>query len=183
VDAPKNPRSSGGQSKGATKDLAQIDTAEAKILGAKDKLTTSKLGTGLQPSALVDHIFVTYAREEWESIVAPLAVILQDHHLNIWVDQYLTQGEDDWMLAVEQALSECWLLIVVVSPEALESRYVRLAYRYFFNREKPIIPLLYTGETDLPLELKNLKVIRYDSQDRKKTFEELVAEIQSRRQT
>ena len=84
---------------------------------------------------------------------------------------------DDWMIAVEQALSECKLLVVVVSPEALESRYTRLAYRYFFNREKPIVPVLYAPVDDMPLELKKHPVITYNSADRKKTFDTLIAEV------
>lgn len=158
------------------------DTNEINILGTKHKKqTTSRLGTGLQPGSLVDHLFMTYAREDWEAIVAPMMAILQDSGLKVWADQYLNQGGDDWMLAVEQALSECWLLVVVVSPAALESRYVRLAYRYFFNREKPIIPILYTSVDNLPLELANLKAIRYDRQNRRRSFSELVDAIQQRR--
>lgn len=177
VQVEKEHKPSRSAAKLGTKEIAQLETNESNILGNKSKRKTSQLGTGLQPGALEDHLFVTYAREEWEAIVAPLAVILQDAGHKVWVDQYLAQGGDDWMLAVEQALSECWLLIVVVTPESLNARHVRLAYRYFFNREKPVIPLLYAKVEDLPLELANRKSIRYDSHNRKKSFEELVAEI------
>ena len=81
------------------------------------------------------------------------------------------------MIAVEQALSECKLLVVVVSPEALESRYVRLAYRYFFNREKPIVPVLYAPVDDVPLELRKHDMLTYSSTDRKKTFDTLIQEV------
>jgi pSer/pThr/pTyr-binding forkhead associated (FHA) protein len=182
VERPHKPRAQTTGSLG-THEIAQIETNEAKLFAPTNKRQTSRLGTGLQPGALVDHIFIAYAREEWESIVAPLTVILQDAGQKVWVDQYLVQGGDDWLLAVEQALSECWFLLVVVSPEALNARHVRLAYRYFFNREKPVIPLLYANVDELPLELRNLKVIRYDSQNRKRTFDELVAEIQSRQRS
>jgi pSer/pThr/pTyr-binding forkhead associated (FHA) protein len=161
----------------ATRELSHLDTNEAKLFVPKNQRQTSKLGTGLQPSALLDHIFVTYAREEWETIAAPLIAIIQDAGYKVWVDQYLSPGGDDWMIAVEQALSECWLLVVVVSPEALNSRHVRLAYRYFFNREKPVIPLLYANVEEVPVELTKSKVIRYDSHNRKGTFDELVTEI------
>ncbi|MBZ0282905.1 MAG: FHA domain-containing protein [Anaerolineae bacterium] len=154
--------------------------ADSKPFGITTKRQTSRLGTGLQPGSLVDHVFITYARPEWESIVALMAVTMQDAGMDVWVDQYLIQGGDDWMVAVEQALSECWLLVVVVSPEALESRYVRLAYRYFFNREKPIIPLLYANVESLPLELRNSKAIRYNPQNPDATFKELMAEIRNR---
>jgi hypothetical protein len=177
VEAPKPP-----PSKTSTKEIkatSQLDTSESNFF-AKSKRQTSNLGTGLQPGSLVDHVFVTYAREEWEAFVAPLTIIMQDAGLKVWVDQYLAQGGDDWMLAVEQALSECKMLVVVVSPEAMASRYVRLAYRYFYNREKPVIPLIYAGVEDLPPEMKNFKTVRYNSHDRKKTFDELIAEVKSR---
>jgi len=180
VEVEREHKPSRSSSRIGTKEIAQLDTSEGKLLGSKSKRKTSQLGTGLQPGALEDHLFIAYAREEWESIVAPLTVILQDAGHKVWVDQYLTQGGDDWMLAVEQALSECWLLVVVVSPEALSARHVRLAYRYFFNREKPVLPLVYANVEDLPLELTRSKLIRYDSHNRKKTFDELIVEIQQR---
>jgi pSer/pThr/pTyr-binding forkhead associated (FHA) protein len=180
IEVEKDHKPSRSAAKMGTKEIAQLETNESNILGTKSKRKTSQLGTGLQPGALEDHLFIAYAREEWESIVAPLALILQDAGHKVWVDQYLAQGGDDWMLAVEQALSECWLLVVVVSPEALNARHVRLAYRYFFNREKPVIPLLYAKVEDLPLELANRKLIHYDTHNRRKSFEELGAEIQHR---
>jgi pSer/pThr/pTyr-binding forkhead associated (FHA) protein len=160
----------------------KVDTNEFQILGPRrSKIPTNRLGSGLQSGALVDHVFITYSRDDWETIVAPLMAILQDSGLKVWVDQYLNQGGDDWMVAVEQALSECWLLVVIVSPSALESRYVRLAYRYFFNREKPIIPLLFLPVEQLPLELINLETIRYDRQNRRRSFNELIEAIHQRR--
>ncbi len=179
---PAEPPKEKSKSKISTKEisLAQVETSESKFFAKTTKRQTSQLGTGLQPGALVDHIFITYAREEWESFVAPLTILLQDAGLKVWSDQYLVQGGDDWMLAVEQAMSECKLLVIVVSPESLASRYVRLAYRYFFNREKPMIPLIYAGVDELPPELKNLYTIRYDSHNRKRAFDELIAEIKSR---
>lgn len=165
----------------ATRETTQIaiDTSENSPFAAKARRQTSRLGTGLKPGALEDHIFIAYARSEWEAIVVPLSVSLQDANQQIWVDQYLVQGGDDWMIAVEQALAECWLLLVVVSPEALESRYVRLAYRYFRNREKPVIPFLYANTESLPPELAQLKAVRYDPSNREQSFRELLAEIRS----
>lgn len=164
------------------KTLAGADTNEVKALGLKTtKRHTTRLGTGLQPGALVDHVFIAYAREEWEAIVAPIMAVLQDAGIKVWVDQYLVQGGDDWMLAVEQALSECWLLLVIVSPPALDSRYVRLAYRYFFNRDKPILPLLYAPVEVLPPELKAQKTARLERHGGHSSFDEVVQEVRQRR--
>ena len=166
------------QARPSTKEFLQRETSDNKSATTPNsKRQTSKLGTGLQSGALIDHVFITYARPEWQSIVVPMMALMQDAGLKVWVDQYLIQGGDDWMIAVEQALSECKVLVVVVSPEALESRYTRLAYRYFFNREKPIVPVLYAPVEDMPLELKKHPVINYASTDRKKTFDALIEQV------
>jgi pSer/pThr/pTyr-binding forkhead associated (FHA) protein len=160
----------------------RLRTSETKLLGPSPaRKRGSDLGTGLLPGALIDHIFITYAREDWEQVVAPLTVRLQDAGLKVWVDQYLVQGGDDWMVSVEQALAECWLLIVVASSQSLESRYVRLAYRYFFNREKPIITLLYNSPPGLPRELANTKSIPFKLTDTQNAFPTLIKAIKERK--
>jgi pSer/pThr/pTyr-binding forkhead associated (FHA) protein len=158
----------------------ELDTsrANAKMIKAKSRrTTTSRLGTGLEPGMLEDHIFISYAREQWEYIVAPLTLGLQDSGLKVWVDQYLIPGGDDWLEAIEQALFECWLLIVVVTQESISTPHVEMAYRYFFNREKPVIPLVVKDLREVPRELRNLTTVIYDPDDPKEAFQKLVFEI------
>jgi pSer/pThr/pTyr-binding forkhead associated (FHA) protein len=138
---------------------------------------TAARATGLVPGALLDHLMIVYAREDWEATVAPLLVRMQDTRLNAWVDQYLTPGSDDWRMAVEQALSECWLMIVVISPEALNSTYVKMMYRYFLNQDKPVIPLVRDAAQTLPGELNRLRSILYNPQTNPASFHKLIFEI------
>ena len=99
---------------------SKTDTQE-QALNFAQRRKTSKLGTGLRRGGLVNHIIIAYAREDWESMVAPLTLALQDAGMKVWVDQYLVQGGDDWQTAIEQALQECGIMVLVVSPDALES--------------------------------------------------------------
>lgn len=161
------------QEKRATKELDELRFPR--------KHKTSRLGTGLMRGALIDHLFIAYAREDWENPVAPLTIALQDAGMALWVDQYLIQGGDDWQAAVEQALHECWLMVLILSPEALESRYVRLAYRYFINRDKPVIPLLYKPVENLPTELSGIETLAYDPNDPRRSFQRLIHAILERR--
>jgi pSer/pThr/pTyr-binding forkhead associated (FHA) protein len=164
--------------------MTQVDTREAgreNVIDLSRKRATSRLGTGLHQGALENHVFISYAREDWEQIVAPLTLVLQDAGVAVWVDQYLVQGGNDWMAAIEQALRECWLLVVVLSPEAVESRYCRLEYRYFINREKPVLPFIYKPVTKMPPELNGLEAIRYDKDDSKRSFQRLILEILHKR--
>lgn len=186
VQRPKDAQSS-APAKPATARLevaAKLDTKEVKqadLLNLAGKRRTSRLGTGLQQGALDRHIMVAYAREDWEKVIAPLTIALQDAGIDVWVDQYLTPGADDWTAAVEQALAECWLLVLVVSPAALESHHVRLEYRYFVNREKPVLLFVYQPVDRLPPELAGLESIAYDPANSMSSFRRLMLEILHRR--
>lgn len=164
--------------------VSKLDTNEvrqADLLNLVGKRRTSRLGTGLIQGALDQHIIIAYAREDWESVIAPLTVALQDSNIEVWVDQYLTPGADDWTAAVDQALTECWLLVLVVSPAALESRHVRLEYRHFVNREKPMLLFLYQPVDRLPPELAGVQTVTYDPANGVGSFQRLILEILHRR--
>ncbi|MEP7290425.1 MAG: FHA domain-containing protein [Chloroflexota bacterium] len=150
--------------------LTNLYTYDAK------RSTVTARSTGLEPGVLQDHLLIVYAREDWETLVAPLLVRLQDTRLNAWVDQYLSLGSEYWQVAVEQALNECWLMVLVVTPEALNSPYVKMMYRYFINENKPVIPLIYTP-TPLPNELSRLRSIAYDPENSPRTFHKLIFEV------
>ena len=110
-------------------------------------------------------------------MVAPLLVRLQDTRLNAWVDQYLTLDTDAWRLAVEQALKECWLMLLVVSPAALGLPYIRTMYRYFLSENKPVIPLLHDMALTLPGDLNRLRSLVYDPETNPRSFHKLIFEI------
>jgi len=136
---------------------------------------TSRLGTGVEPGALVDTIFVSYGRKDWEGIVVPMMLSMQSGGLLAWVDQYLAQGSKDWMAAVELALAECWLMVLIWSKEAAASNYVRIQYRSFLQREKPLV-ILACDDTPIPQELARARCVYYD--DKKiGNFHKIIYEI------
>jgi pSer/pThr/pTyr-binding forkhead associated (FHA) protein len=169
--------------------LAQVENVVAKDetidLGSwynrDHQVRMSRLGTGLLRGGLTDHIFVAYAREEWEKYVAPLTISMQDAGLRVWVDQYLVQGSDDWRVAIEQALQECWLMVLVSSPRSLESNYVKLQYRHFLKRSKPLLLLNLETVSPMPSDLSRLRSIQYDNENARKSFHKLVFEIMQTR--
>jgi len=157
------------------------DTVFANFFKA-DPNRRSARSTGLEPDSLRDHLMIVYAREDWETVVAPLLVRLQDTRLNAWVDQYLVPGSDDWRAAVEQALTECWLLVLIVSSEALRSPTTKMMYRYFLHENKPVLPLIRDTSEPLPPELNRLRSIVYDPENNPRSFHKLIFEIMQLRQ-
>ncbi len=143
---------------------------------------SSARATGLDPGSLHDHLLIVYARENWETVVAPLLVRLQDTRLNAWVDQYLALGSENWRTALDQALDECWLMVLIVSPESLHTDHVKLIYRHFLAEGKPVIPLLINPTMTIPSELARLRSIIYDTKNTQRSFHKLIFEIMQLRQ-
>ncbi|MBN1202047.1 MAG: toll/interleukin-1 receptor domain-containing protein [Anaerolineae bacterium] len=70
------------------------------------------------------HIFLSYSRED-KHIVDRLHQDLAAAGFHIWIDQAgLTVGEPDWQDAIEDAIKEATCVVVVLSPDALQSDWV-----------------------------------------------------------
>lgn len=105
-------------------------------------------------------IFISYSRRDWTEFVEPLVTQLRENGLSVWVDQHLLEGGQDWMDEINHALKLCRVMILCVSPDALQSRYVKMEYRHFFNSNKPILPVI-CHPTDLPAELSGIQFLPY----------------------
>lgn len=151
--------------------------ATMPFMAAARRDGTRELGAQINEGDLNDHILVAYAREDWEDIVAPIVLNLEDAKQKVWVDQHLRPGSEPWLAAMEQAQTECWLLVVVVSPDAMRAPYVKDLYRYFYNREKPIILVDYKTVSRLPFQLAQMPRIIYDRESPGKMFRRLLLEI------
>ncbi len=147
------------------------------FLAASRREGTREIGADMSEGELNDHILIAYAREDWEDIVAPIVLNLEDAKQKVWVDQHLRPGSEPWQAALEHAQTECWLLVVVVSPDAMRAAYVKDLYRYFYNREKPIILVDYKAVTRLPFQLAQMPRIIYDRESPGKMFRRLLLEI------
>ncbi|MBC8099682.1 MAG: FHA domain-containing protein [Armatimonadetes bacterium] len=122
----------------------------------------SQMGTGIEPGALIDQIFLAYARSDWETIVAPMVDRLYNLDLPVWVEQYLTPGGDDWRVALEQARSECWLLLLVVTHTSMEVEYIQKIWRHFQNREKAVVLVMVDDLERLPIGGSAAHKLQYD---------------------
>jgi hypothetical protein len=120
-------------------------------------------------------VFISYSKNDWQGFVAGLVSELARESQKVWIDQNYIIGGDDWMDAIGDALQVCDTLLLVLSPEALTSRYVKMEYRYFFRQEKPIIPILYRQVDKMPFELATLHYIDFTQGDRAKSYSTLLS--------
>jgi hypothetical protein len=111
-------------------------------------------------------IFISYSRRDWDSFVSGLVDQVGKAGFQVWIDQNLLVGGDDWMDKIGEALEKCKMLLLVMSPDALSSRYVKMEYRYFFNMDKLILPVLYRPLEKIPPELMLTQYIDFTQPDR-----------------
>jgi hypothetical protein len=104
-------------------------------------------------------VFVSYSRRDWDPAVSPLLQRLRQDGFRLWVDQELLIGGEDWMKAIGEALEECSVCLLAISPDAMQSRYVRMEYHFFFHNDKKIVPVIVRRVSRLPFELSGIQHI------------------------
>ena len=150
------------------------ETTSLRLLPASSKLDTStKLVDDHQQLKRRVSVFISYSRSDWDSFVSSLVENLRSTNLfDVWVDQHLLLGGDDWMDSIGKALDDCNALILVMSPNALASKFVKMEYRYFFSSGKPLIPILYKKVDKFPPELSMLQHIDFTEHSNLKESQE-----------
>src|SRR5262245_53547681 len=95
-------------------------------------------------------IFISYSRRDQE-FVTRLAGDLNAQVAGVWFDQSTIQLGQKWHDEIMEGIRDCKAFILVLSPDAMESRYVREEVNKALELGKTIFPILYrpakwTGE-------------------------------------
>lgn len=171
-----------------TSDIITNRLVDETKIGPKAKRKTSEFETmWMHPSkmtteaftnvSLKDHILVSYARQDWERVVAPLMNALSDMGIPVWADQDWVEGSPEWEAITQQARMECPVIIIVLSLAALRDDSVMKNWRHFHNRDKPIFLLISEPIDRMPAEAGNLPKIQYNPAVPEMAFRQLAAEI------
>jgi len=87
-------------------------------------------------------IFISYSRRDQE-FVSRLASDLNAHVAFVWFDRSTIQPGQKWHDEILEGIRECKAFILVLSPDAVESRYVREELDKALELGKPIFPVIY----------------------------------------
>lgn len=85
--------------------------------------------------------FISYSRQD-KAIALRLHEELEFRGLPIWIDLEDIRGGTHWALEIELAITECPFLILLLSPSAVKSEYVKKEYSLAIELNKTIIPVL-----------------------------------------
>ena len=100
-------------------------------------------------------IFLSYARKDGKVAASRLRSELQRVGFEVWHDIEDMQGGLAWKEQLRQAIRKVDVVLVLMSPAAVESRYVEWEWETAITVEKKVIPLLISV-CEVPRELKDL---------------------------
>jgi hypothetical protein len=86
-------------------------------------------------------IFISYAAED-EHFVTRLANDLIQSGAMIWLDILHALPGRQWTRSIQTALGESGMMIVVLSPEALESEHVNAEWQTYLEARRPVMPVI-----------------------------------------
>lgn len=97
-----------------------------------------------------NEIFISYSRRDQE-FVTRLASDLNTQVAGVWFDQSSIQLGEKWRDEIMEGIRDCKAFILVLSPDAMASRYVREEVNKALELGKTIFPVIYrpadwTGE-------------------------------------
>jgi len=88
-------------------------------------------------------IFISYSRRDQE-FVTRLASDLDAQVAGVWFDQSTIQAGQKWQDEIMEGIRDCKAFVLVLSPDAMESRYVRAEVNKALELGKTIFPILYS---------------------------------------
>ncbi|NDJ85197.1 MAG: toll/interleukin-1 receptor domain-containing protein [Chloroflexi bacterium] len=108
-------------------------------------------------------VFLSYARED-EAFASTLAQDLKSQRANIWIDlnDAPVDNKQQWLAAVEAALAESDILLVVMSQAAAQQSYIQNDWHFFMQHDRPVLVAL-SERCDIPPDLKHADTIDFSS--------------------
>jgi hypothetical protein len=112
-------------------------------------------------------VFISHAHTD-EPLVKKVAAALEDAGLEVWDDTREIMPGDNWANKVTQALQESEAMVVLLTPDALRSNWVRRDIEYALGAQgyrKRLIPVFVGDPEELPKEdvpwiLWHLRIIK-----------------------
>jgi hypothetical protein len=103
--------------------------------------------------------FFSYSRKDSEFAVR-LATDLRASGATVWLDQLDISPGRHWDRAVEDALTNCPRMLVVLSPFSVDSKPVMDEVSFALEEEKDVIPVLYR-DCKIPFRLRRVQYVDF----------------------
>ncbi len=94
----------------------------------------------------MSHLFISHSTKD-KDYVRKLAAELRGRGFAVWVDDKAIRSGDVWETKIEEAVNDCSAVIVVMTKNAKESKWVKNEIDLAWELEKEIFPFLLDGKS------------------------------------
>ncbi len=108
-------------------------------------------------------LFISYSRKDI-TFARWLAGDLEKAGYTVWWDITDLRGGDDWVRVIPEAIETSDFVIVVLSPDATASEWVKKEYTQALSLRKKIIPIMLRT-TAVPFALNTINYVDFSSED------------------
>ena len=123
-------------------------------------------------------LFISYSRND-EIFARRLATSLSDMGADVWIDIEDIPAGMKWSRAIQEGLDSGELLIVIISPDSMDSRNVEDEWQYYLDNNKPVVPVLLRP-TKIHFQLNRIQYIDFYEQDYATAIRQLHAQLKSK---
>jgi hypothetical protein len=117
-------------------------------------------------------IFISYSRKDTD-FVRKLAGDLETAGYDVWWDLTDLRGGDEWVTRIAAAIEASDFIIVVLSPNSIQSEWVRKEYTQALGLHKRIIPIMFAA-SPVPFALNTINYVNFVSGEYQDNFAELL---------
>ncbi|MEG5206509.1 TIR domain-containing protein [Microcoleus sp. AT13-A6] len=109
---------------------------------------------------LMTQVFISYSERDRETM-EKIRNSLRRESLTVWTNTTDIQTGEDFQSAIDRGIEQTDNLVYLLSPDSVESEYVRKELEYAVSLQKRIIPVLVreTSVDSLPLALQGVQYI------------------------
>src|SRR5689334_20238890 len=107
-------------------------------------------------------IFISYSRTD-SKFVDRLEEDLKQHGFSTWVDRRKIEGGQNWTDELQKALDRCQVCLVIISQEAVDSKWVKMEYRYALSKGKTVIPVNHRPTNQVLIDLNPIQWVNFQN--------------------
>ncbi len=109
---------------------------------------------------MAEDVFISYSRTDGEAFAKKLHDQLEANGFMTWLDRRDIKVGENWDLAIDKAIRECWALLFVMTPNSVESPNCHDEWSRALSFKKPVLPLMVKPSV-APLRLHRLQYVDF----------------------
>jgi hypothetical protein len=120
-------------------------------------------------------VFISYSRAD-EAFARKLSQDLIKEKINLWMDVLHIGSGESWARQIGAALDTCKVMLLILSPDSMQSENVEDEWNYYLDKKKVVLPVLHRA-CDVPYRLHKLQYIDFLNKPYESSVSRVISDI------